>query len=212
MIFQNRQEAGKKLAEVLIKDREILKEKKNIVVVSLLRGGALVGKEIADKLSLPHFPLVVKKISAPHNEELAIGALCGGQIFLDHKLINNLNLDQKVINQQIKISKDKQKLYQKRYDRFLKKPDFTNKSVILVDDGVATGSTVKVAAHYLRLKSAKKIYLALPVAPGDFKGDNFDRVFILHKDPFLTAISSYYHDFHQATDEEIVKIFSLFER
>lgn len=202
MTFQNRQEAGKKLAEILSTNEEIIKNKKNTIILSLIRGGAVVGFEIAKKLSLPHYPLIVKKISSPFNEELALGALCEREIFLEKRAAK---IDKKTLEKQIRIAKEKLSLYKKSFSYVL--PSLKNKTVILVDDGVATGATVKVACQFLRKKKVKKIILAVPVVPSDFDKSGFDQCVFLFSDPWLTAVSSYYQDFHQVSDEEVKKIF-----
>lgn len=208
MIFKDRLEAGKKLAEVLAKDKEIEKERKNIVVLSLVRGGAIVGCQIAKKLNLSHFPLVVKKIGAPFNEELAIGALCNEEFFLDKQLIKRLNLNENQVANQIKKAKKSQEEYLKKFINKKKIPSLKNKIVILVDDGVATGASVKVALQYLKKQKVKKAILAVPVAPSDFDSSGFDRSFILHRDPFLSAISQFYYEFGQLKEKEVEGIFS----
>jgi len=207
MIFKDRAEAGKKLAEVLLKDKDILKERKNIIVLSLLRGGAIVGYQIAKKLYLPHFPLVVKKIGAPFNEELAIGALCNNEYFLDNNLIKRLGLDGVEIDSQIEKAKQKQKEHLKKFINKKNFPTLRNKIVILVDDGIATGASVNVALQYLRKQKVKKVFLAVPVAPTDFDSSSFEKVFILHQDPFLSAISQFYQGFGQVADKEVKRVF-----
>jgi predicted phosphoribosyltransferase len=207
MIFKDRAEAGKRMAEFLPKDKNILKERKNIIVLSLLRGGAIVGYQIAKKLSLPHFPLVVKKIGAPFNEELAIGAVCNEEYFLDNGLIKRLGLDKIQVETQIKKTKEKQKEYLKKFINKKKFPTLRNKTVILVDDGIATGASANVALQYLKKQKVKKVFLAVPVTPTDFNCSSFDKVFILHQDPFLSAISQFYQEFGQVTDEEVRRAF-----
>lgn len=208
MRFKDRAEAGKKLAEVLAKDKDILKERKNAVVLSLLRGGAIVGYQIAPKLSLLHFPLVVKKIGAPFNEELAIGAVCDDEYFLDDELIKRIGLDRNQVDRQINNAKEKQKEYLKKFISKKKLPNLKNKTVILVDDGIATGSTILAALKFLRKQKVKKVVLAVPVAPTDFSSRGFDKAFILHKDLRFNAVSQFYQEFGQLSDEEVKDVFS----
>lgn len=207
MIFKDRTEAGRKLADLLIKDKEVLKNKKDLLVLSILRGGVVVGREIAKKLNVPHSPLVVKKIGAPENEELAIGAICDGEFYLDNNLIKRLNLSQMEVNRQIEKTREKLKEYQEKFVK--KESNLQGKMVILVDDGVATGASVLAALNYLRKNQAKKIFLATPVAATDFDGSGFDKVFILHRDPDFSAVSQFYEDFPQLTDEEVFQIFNI---
>jgi predicted phosphoribosyltransferase len=201
-------EAGKRLVEVLLIDKNILKERKNIIVLSLLRGGAVVGQQIANKLSLPHLPLVVKKIGAPFNEELAIGAICQDEYFIEHGVIKRLGLDKNQVEAQIKKAKEKQKEYLKKFINKKKFPSLRNKVVILVDDGIATGASMLVALKFLRRQKVKKVILAVPVAPTDFSSENFDETFILHKDLWFNAVSQFYQGFGQLTDEEVKHFFN----
>jgi predicted phosphoribosyltransferase len=207
MIFKDRAEAGKKLAAVLSKDKDILKKRKNIVIFSLLRGGAIVGYQIAKRLSFPHFSLIVKKIGAPFNEELAIGALCNNEYFLDDSLIKRLGLDKGVIDNQIEKAKQKQKEYFKKFTNKKKFPTLRNKTIILVDDGIATGASILAALKYLRKQKTKKVILAVPVTPTDFSSVGFDKAVILHRDLWFNAVSQFYQEFGQLSDEEVKRAF-----
>jgi len=195
MIFKDRKEAGKKLTNLLKK-----KLKKIDYVVSLLRGGVIVGQEIANKFKVPHFFLPVAKISHPFNSELAIGALSFDKIYLENQNIPGINF-------QIKFAKEKFNSYLKRFS--IKKSSYkklVNKVVILVDDGIATGSTVKAAALFLKSQKIKRLILASPVAPTGFNSNKFNQIIIFHQDPFLSAISQYYESFPQVEDEEIKRL------
>lgn len=179
MLLKDRRDAGRQLAEVIVKDHTIMAEKEQLLVASILRGGALVGYEIAKRLSVLHLFLAVTKISHPDNKELAIGAVCKGVYFLDNaKFIKK--------------------------DRLIK-----NKSVIIVDDGIATGESVRAAAQYVKKKQTRKIFLAVPVAPSDFDISEFDRTIILQKAESFYAVSQFYTEFHQVSDQEILKMEAL---
>lgn len=204
MVFKDRIDAGKKLAEKIANEKLIKENLKKIVVVSLLRGGFIVGYQIAKKLSLPHLPLMAVKISAPHQEELAIGALCFNKIYWEESILNSLNLSTNTLNHQIKKAKEKFLKYCREFN--IKKEQFRsikNKIVVLTDDGIATGSTVAAAFLFLISKKPEKLILASPVAPSDFKNPGFDQQIILHQDPFLSAVSQYYKNFSQVNDKEI---------
>ena len=208
MIFKDRQEAGRKLLVKLFEDRDIKKNLRKVVVVSLLRGGAAVGNVIASGLQVKHLPLIVAKIPAPHNPELAIGALCFDITYLEKSVVGSLGLTKGEIVDQVEIAKEKFNSYLKRfgikktfYSRSLK-----NKIIILTDDGIATGSTVKVAILYLRSKKSKAVILAIPVAPADFSAVGVDKEFILHKNFAFGAVSQFYEHFPQIDDKEVKKI------
>ena len=205
MLFKDRAEAGEKLVQLLSKTH--LYDRTNVLVVSLLRGGIIVGDVIAKKLSLAHLPLVVIKIPAPHQPELAIGALCFDQTYWEPSIVNSLNLTLPEKNDQRLIAKNKFADYCRRFK--IQEKDYLmikNKAVVLVDDGIATGSTSRAARLFLKSIGAKKIILAAPVAPTDFDERGFDEVIILHKDPYLSAISQFYESFPQVEDEEVNKI------
>lgn len=204
MIFKDRAEAGKKLAEVLV----FRKNQKNIVVASLLRGGVVLGQIIARKFKADHIPLAVAKIPAPENPELAIGALCFDIVYLDSSIVSMLGLDQATIKDQIVAARKKFSGYVERFSLNEKKlgQKIKNKIVVLTDDGIATGSSIKAAALFIKSRFAKKIILAVPVAPTDFEEKGFAKVIILHKDPFLASVSQFYERFPQVEDNEVKKI------
>ena len=196
MLFQDRLDAGNQLAD------RLTGYKNNSIVVSLLRGGVIIGDAIAKKLKIPHLFLAAVKISHPDQPELAIGALCFNKIYLDNQYVSFF--DKKTTNQQIKNAKIKFSSYLKRFN--LKKTSFKtikNKTVILVDDGIATGATVKAALMLLKSQGPKKIILAVPVAPVDFDDPGFDQIIILRRDQYFSAVSQFYQNFPQIEDEEI---------
>jgi predicted phosphoribosyltransferase len=201
-LYLEAREIGERLCN--FNKKHIKNNLKNTLVVSLLRGGFIIGYQIAKKLSIPHFPLMVAKISAPHQEELAIGALCFNKIYWEKSILNSLNLPKNILNNQIKKAKEKFLNYCHEFN--IKEEQFQsieNKIVILTDDGIATGSTVNSAFLFLKSKKPEKVILAIPVAPSDFKNPGFDQQIILYQDPFLSAVSQYYQNFSQVTNEEI---------
>lgn len=204
MIFKDRVEAGEKLTK-LIQQNYRFEEKP--IVVSLLRGGIIVGNVIAQNLSLRHLPLVVAKIPAPHEPELAIGALCFNSVYLEKSIINSLSLTKSEIDRQTALAKNKFADYCRRFN--IKNQNFSmikNKVAFLVDDGVATGSTVRAAGLFLKHQGVKKVILCAPVAPTDFDKQGLDQLIILYQDPYLSSISRFYQDFPQIEDSEINKI------
>jgi putative phosphoribosyl transferase len=202
MIFKDRVEAGKKLGEMIKK-----KEFRKAVVVSLLRGGVVVGHEVAKILKTSHYPLPVAKISSPIQPELAIGALCFDEIFLDQNVIKSYDFNKADIVKQVSLARQKFSSYLKRFS--IKKSLFRNlrnKTAILVDDGIATGATMRAGALFLKTESPKKIVVAAPVGPVDFDESGFDQVIIYHLDPVLSAISRFYRGFPQVEDDEIKRL------
>lgn len=202
MIFKDRVEAGKKLASLLQK-----KINKDGVVVSLLRGGSVVGNEIAGILKMSHYLLPVAKISSPIQPELAIGAICFDKIFIDQESIKLYYFNKVAIVRQIFLARKKFASYLKRFS--IRKSLFygiKNKVVILVDDGIATGATIKAGALFLKTYRPKKIIVAAPVAPANFDETGFDQALIYYRDPTLSAISSFYRKFPQVEDAEIKRM------
>ncbi|OGK24053.1 hypothetical protein A3C25_05055 [Candidatus Roizmanbacteria bacterium RIFCSPHIGHO2_02_FULL_38_11] len=208
MIFKDRQDAGRKLLVRLFEDQEIKKNKHKVVIVSLLRGGIVVGDIIAKGLQVKHLPLVVSKIPAPHNPELALGALCFDVTYLEKNVVNSLGLIKAEIVDQIGMARKKFNSYLKRFGikESLYSRSSKNKIVILTDDGIATGSTVKAAILFLKSKKPKSIYLAIPVAPTDCSTVGIDRELILHKNFAFGAVSQFYEHFPQVEDEEVKKL------
>lgn len=204
MIFKDRTEAGKKLSETIARDQKIMEEKDQLVAASLLRGGALVGAEIAQRLAIPHTFLAVAKISAPGQEELGIGAVCHDIVHLDRAFMSRLQIAEGLIQKQIQAAKAKAQQYQKKFIQ--KQFNYTNKTVIVVDDGAATGASVHAAAEYLRQKRAGPLVLALPVAPSDFLTQGFDAVFILQTSDLFYSVSQFYEEFHQVSDAEVTQM------
>ncbi len=202
MIFKNRSEAGSKLAEILKKK---IVDKENLVVVSILRGGVVVGEEIAKKLKIPHLFLPVVKIPASDNPELAIGAFVFDVRYINKDVASYYS--NQSIEKAVDLARNKFKKYSDVFQ--INKQSFNsikNQIVILVDDGAATGATTKAAAIFLQKNKVKKIILALPVASSDFERDYFDEVVILHQNPYLSAVSQYYQDFSPVSEDEIKKL------
>ena len=208
MIFKDRQEAGRKLLVRLFEDRGIKKNKRKVIVVSLLRGGIIVGDIIAKGLQVKHLPLVVTKIPAPHSPELAIGALCFDVTYLEKIVVNSLGLEKSEIVNQIEVARKKFNSYLERFEikKSLYSRSLKNKIVVLTDDGIATGSSVKAAILYLKSKKIKSIILAVPVAPSDFSIVGVDKELILHKNFAFGAVSQFYEHFSQIEDNEVKKI------
>jgi len=205
IIFQDRVGAGVLLAEELSK----YEGKKNVVVLGIPRGGVFVAKVVSDKLKVPLDVVVTKKIGAPYQEELAIGAVGPeGSLVLDSKLINDLGVDEEYIENKAKEKSDE---IVERLIKFRKaeKIKLYDKTIILVDDGIATGATVEVAIKYLRKKKVGKIVLAVPVAPKEslvrFR-KVVDEMLVLQTPFSFRAVGQFYRDFPQITDKEVIEL------
>lgn len=208
MIFHDRQDAGKKLA-FLLKEYD---RKKNAVVIGLPRGGVVTAFEIAQYLHLPLDVICPRKIGAPFNPELAIGAVThNGALYLNDDLIEPLGIDKNYIETE---GANQKKESERRMQLFRKnKPplDVKGKTVILVDDGLATGATMKAAIFCIKSLEAKKIVGAIPVAPRDslFEVKQLaDEVFCLYTPDSFMAVGQFYEFFNQTSDEEVIELLS----
>lgn len=203
-MFINRQEAGRLLAEKLSKD---LKEK-DFLLVGILRGGVVVAREISRYFSKPLKALVIKKIPSPQNIELALGAIApSGIYFFDQRILKNYHFTKSDLLVLLKEKRKEvgkiEKLFGSIYS-LLK-----NKVIVLVDDGVATGSTVVAASEYLEKAGAAKIILAAPVVSADtyvFIKKYFASIVCLEKPKTFFAVGEFYSQFPQVEGEEAMKI------
>ncbi|MEX1052257.1 MAG: phosphoribosyltransferase family protein, partial [Patescibacteria group bacterium] len=178
--------------------------------VSLLRGGAILGDYLSLNINALHYPLVSVKVTAPHNPELAIGAICFDVTYINTKIANMLNLSNSQIAKQIKEAEKRFVNYCTRFN--VNEKNFDNvkdKIIAITDDGVATGSTLFAAIEFIKSKNPNQIILVLPIASSDFKIKGVNKSVIVYTDPSLTAISQYYKNFPQVKDEEIKKLKSL---
>lgn len=206
-MFEDRRDAARKLT---IKLKKIIR--KDFVVAALTRGGMVLGKVIADYFKLCLETLVVKKLGAPHNPELAIGAVGPkGITYFDKDLIQSLGINEDYREFTV-TEKSKEVASLEKMLRGDRKPlDFRNKKVVLVDDGVATGATVMCAYNFLKSEKAKVIILATPVIAKDTLNSikkYFDRVVALHISREFYAVGEFYRNFPQVSDEETASILS----
>lgn len=205
MTFTDRKQAGSLLAEKLSSYRG-----KIAIVLGLARGGVVTARAVADILKLPLDVLVVKKIGAPGQEELAIGALAPDDVSsIDWRFAQSLGVEEayikEVVSHQSSVVRGKTLQFRKG-----KKPyKFREKTVILVDDGAATGSTIEAAIMWLRKKHARKIIVALPVAPKELRSKiapEVDELVILETPSEFQAVGQFYEHFEQVGDEEVVTL------
>lgn len=194
-IFKDRESAGQLLAKRL-------KGTKADLVLGIPRGGVVVAEEIAKELKLPLDIVVVRKIGAPWQSELALGALDpDGEIIWEGNLREDLN---ETVKSELKELKRREDLY--RNGR--KKIEVQEKTIILVDDGVATGSTVSAAIKYLKRHGAK-IILAVPVASKDSLEKikvEADEIVVLETPEYFEAVGQFYSEFLSVSDEEVISL------
>jgi putative phosphoribosyl transferase len=205
-MFRDRQEAAQLLTVKLLKT---VKDK-NIIVLALARGAVLMGKIIADFFPCPFNIIVCKKIGAPFNNELAIGAVAPKNIiYWNSDVLKKIRLSSEDLKKLKREKEKERKELENKLKSGGKAVDIKNKTVVLVDDGVATGATVIAALIYLKKQKAKKIILATPVIAKDTFRDLkkvFNKIVVLKKSTNFYAVGQFYRNFRQVTDKEVVAI------
>ncbi|MFZ5954265.1 MAG: phosphoribosyltransferase [Candidatus Dependentiae bacterium] len=205
MIFNDRIDAGNKLAQHLIS----YKNNPAVVVVALPRGGVIVAKEIASLLNAPLDIVVTRKIGLPFMPELAVGAVSqDGSYFLDKQIMKQLAVRKDELLDTIDLERKEINRRLKTYKKDMPALDVKDKIVILVDDGIATGSTVLAAIQTIKHMKPKKIILAVPVLPQAAVGlmqAQVDQLVYLQAPEYFVGISQFYHEFPQITDQEVIE-------
>jgi putative phosphoribosyl transferase len=205
MRFRDRIDAGRQLAERLSYYRD-----ENPIILALPRGGVVVGFEVAQMLRAPLDVIIARKIGAPDQPELGIGALApGGVRILDERIIQLLGISEEQIarveaRERGEIDR-RLRLY--RGDRPM--PQIQGQTAILVDDGIATGVTARAAIQSIRRQEPRRIVLAVPVAPPEtihlLRKEVNDAVCLMTP-PDLRAISLWYDNFEQTSDDEVIRL------
>src|SRR5438874_818659 len=202
-LFQDRKEAGELLAEEL----SAYAHRDDVLVLALPRGGVPVAYEVARALDVPLDVFVVRKLGVPGYEELAMGAVASGDVrVLNHEIVQSLDISDELIEQVT--AAERQELWRReRLYRDDRPPnDLTGRVVILVDDGLATGATMKAAAEALRQRGPARIVVAVPVAASptcvEFR-DLVDEVICARTPEPFRAVGIWYEDFSQTTDDEV---------
>ncbi|AYO31328.1 phosphoribosyltransferase [Biomaibacter acetigenes] len=205
-MFKDREDAARQLAMLLEKYRD----NEDVVVFAIPRGGVVIGRVIADYLNVPLDITVAKKIGAPFNEELAIGAVGPtGNPIIDERTVNILHIDEGYMERAIRKKVDEIRARLEKYRGNAYYRSLLGKKAILVDDGIATGYTVRAAIAFLKDLKAGKIILATPVIAPDtwaeLKPQVDEVVYLSSEEPFY-AVGQFYEEFGQVTDEEVIKL------
>lgn len=201
--FRNRTEAGQELAKKL----SAYTNRPDVIVLALPRGGVPVAFEVAKALNVPLDLCLVRKLGVPRQTELAMGAIgMGGVMVLNQEVMQCLGLSEDIINAVAVREREELARRDRVYRGNRPIPDLYNRTIILIDDGIATGSTLRAAIATLQSQEPKAIVVAVPVAPLStcnlLQGDVAEVICLATPEPFY-AIGQWYDDFSQTADEEV---------
>ncbi len=205
VLFKDRYQAG-----ILLASKLAAYQGSSARVLGVARGGIVVAKAIVQTLHMPLDVLVVKKLASPHNPEYAIGAVAPDSVSLIYwSAAHRVGVDERYVQESIR---DKSHLIRQqtlKYRKGRKPLDISDKTIIVVDDGAATGATMEVAIRWLRAKHARTICVALPVASEEATrrlSPEVDSCIVYDTVKDLSAVGAFYESFPQVTDEEVIRI------
>jgi putative phosphoribosyl transferase len=205
-MFQNRTDAGRQLSSRLLQ----FKDRHDVIVLALPRGGVVTGYEIARTLNVPLDVLIVRKLGFPGQPELAVGAVAEtGTIVLNDEIVATGRVADDFLKREIELQKGEIARRVDIYRAGSRLPDLTGITVILVDDGVATGATIKAAISSIKKEGVAKLVVALPVGPPEtveVLRQTVDDIICLETPPGFMAVGRYYLDFDQVSDDEVVNL------
>jgi len=205
-VFLNRKEAGKKLAKA-IKDLKLDIYPQDTVILALPRGGVVIGCEVAKVLHVQLGILVTRKIGAQFNPEYAIAAVS------EHAFVAGLETEGAKEYLKAETKKERQEIVRRLKEYKINKLNLNNKTILLVDDGLATGLTMQVAIMEVKLSRPKRIIVAVPVASLsalEIIKKHVDMVVCLTATDMFLGIGDFYQDFTQVNDEEVKKMLEYF--
>jgi len=209
MLFKDRRDAGKQLAARLA----FLKDQPNVVVLGIPRGGVVVAAEIARALHAPLDVFLAHKLGAPFNPELAVGAITStGEVLLDELIVTELRLSEKELAREVAQQRKEIARRLAAFRRNRPPLDLQNKTVVIVDDGIATGSTMLAALRALRRQKIARLILAIPVGPPETLqrlACECDQVVVLDTPEPFWAVGRFYLQFGQTSDEEVIQLLGL---
>lgn len=211
MIFRDRADAGRKLA-ALVCERLAGTDGLLLLVLALPRGGVPVAFEVACALNAPLDLFLVRKLGVPGHEELAMGAIASGGVrVVNENVTEYLGIAPEVIERAAAREQEELERRERAYRGERPALEVRGRTVLLVDDGLATGSTMRAAARALRMKDPARIVVAVPVASsescGEFRTEVDDIICAATPEPFM-GVGRWYEDFSQTTDDEVRDLFA----
>ncbi len=210
-MFIDRKDAGKKLLIEIEKFKD-----ENPIILAVPRGGIVTAYETIKTFGFEWDLIIPRKIGSPHNKEFAIGAVTSdGSYFIDEKYKDMLNVSPEYIEKEVYDQKNEIKRRLKKYKGNEDFPKVKNKTVIIIDDGIATGFTILAAIKSIKKHGAKKIILAVPVAPHEtvnYLKSVVDTVICLLIPDEFHAVGLHYKKFEQTEDEEVIAIINELKR
>jgi putative phosphoribosyl transferase len=207
IVYSTREQAGRMLARRLMPHAA-----HDVVVLGVPRGGLPVAKEVADALGAPLDVVVVRKLGAPGQPELGIGAVVDGdhpRAIFNQDIIEHLGVSDEYIEAEIARQLKEVNRREAAYRGGRTKVPLAGRTVIVVDDGIATGSSIRAALRGVRRQKPKRLILAVPVAPADTIAalrSDADEIVCLETPADFFAVGQFYRDFHQVTDDEVKMI------
>ncbi len=201
--YRDRAEAGRRLAEKLV----AYADRPDVLILALPRGGVPVAYEVARALNAPLDVMMVRKLGVPGHEELAMGAIAsGGMRLLNESVIHSLRISPEVVDRVAKTEQAELERREREYRDDRPQPELREKTVIVVDDGLATGASMRVAVVALRRRRPARLVVAVPVAAAatcaEFRHEVDEVVCSSTPEPFR-AVGLWYEDFSQTTDAEV---------
>lgn len=204
MMFADRVEAGTRLAEAL----EHLADE-DVVVLGVPRGGVEVAAEVALQHGWPLDIVVPRKVGAPSNPELGLGAIAPGVRVLDERMLRALGVSEEYLENEIRKQEDEIRRRTEAYRRGEPPIPLSGKTVVVVDDGIATGGTAIAAVRWASVQGAKRVVLAVPVAPREavakLSKEADEVVCLATPEPFF-AVGQWYADFPQIRDDQVIQL------
>lgn len=202
-LFENRMDAGQKLAQKLLN----YANRSDVIILALPRGGVPVAFEVAKVLHAPLDIFLVRKLGVPGHEELAMGAIAsGGVLALNHSVVEVLDISDELIDRAAAKEHQELERRERAYRGDRPKPEVRHRTVILVDDGLATGASMRAAVMALRTQEPARIVVAVPTAAPEtcqaFEDEVDEIICAVTPEPFW-GVGAWYRDFSQTTDAEV---------